>query len=341
MPHVLLAPLVLALCLCAGTIGKGQSVFLDPIFDVVATYDVLYGTGAVGYGTPGGPYLANLHLHVVQPTGPSVPDILPAAIFINGGGFMLPSPGIHPWMVDLARRGYVTLSIDYRVVSDAPPPEIDTLVSGFDPALALAGQSMIPERSNAFAAQINDTKNAIAWLQANAAALHVDPDRLILVGGSSGARVALATGIAESPNDVAGVLSMLGSIPGNEYLLGPGDPALVLVAGLSDPIVPVSGAIALADAADSAGVPYRLYLGDVGHDGGFFFVNNGEGSFYEQSIAFFYEHLGLGLIPGGGTVVPEANALALLTTASLAMFAARCFRRRKHAGHETTVPQLP
>lgn len=330
MPQIRFALTLLAAALCTVSVAPAQSVFVDPVFDVVLTEDVIYGTAAVGYGSPGGVQMINMHLDVLQPTGPSVPEILPAVIFINGGGFLAPNAGIHPWMIDLAQRGYVTLNIDYRVVADLPPPEISTLTSGFDPALALAGQNMIPERSNTFAAQINDTKRAISWLQDNASSLHVDPDRLMLVGGSSGARVALATGIAESPDDVAGVLSMLGSIPGNEFLVGPGDPALVLFAGIADPIVPVQGAIDLANAADAEDIPLLLFLGNGGHDGSEFFMNLGSGtSMYEQSLAFMYDELNLGGIPGGGTVVPELSSVCLLAFVGAGLSGATLLRRHR------------
>jgi dienelactone hydrolase len=328
MPQIRIAPILIGM-LCAGSAAHSQIVFVDPVFDVNVTQNVLYGHAQVGHGSPGGVQMVSMHLDILQPVGPSVPSLLPAAIFINGGGFLSPNPpGVHPWMHDLARRGYVTLNIDYRVVDDLPPPEIDTLTSDFDPALALAGQEMIPERSNAFAAQINDTKRAIAWLQDHAASLHVDPNRLMLVGGSSGARVALATGIAESPDDVAGVLSLLGTIPGNEYLVGPGDPAIVLFAGISDPIVPVQDAIALADAAYAEDVPLLLFMGSGGHDGSPFFLGLGTGeSMYEQSLLFMYNQLNLGGIPGGGTVVPELSTLTFVTIAGVGLTGVALHRR--------------
>lgn len=314
---------------CGGAVRSGE-VFLDPVFDLVLTQNVMYGTGAVGYGTAEGVHEIALHLDLLQPKGPSVPAILPAAIFIHGGGFVDPNPGLSSWMIDLARRGYVALSIDFRVLSDSPPPEIDTLTSGFDPISVLADQEFMPvERSNVLAAQINDAKNALAWLKANAAALRVDPDRVILAGASSGARVALALGIAEAPDDVAGVVSLLGAIPGNEYLVGSGDPPLALYAGLTDPLAPASGSIALANAAVLAGVPYQLYLSDGGHDLDDYFADAGGGSFHEQTVAFLYEHLDLGTIPGSGTVVPEVSSVGLFVLSTLGVVAPCLYRRRR------------
>lgn len=296
---------------------SAQRIFLDPTFNVSVTNDVVYGTGNVGYGTPEGVHARDLYMDIYQPVGGGVPDILPAAILIPGGGFTRSvRQQVALFGITMASRGYVALTIDVRSVPDLLPPEIETLTSGFDTASMLEGQNDIEARSNAAAAQINDAKTAIAWLQANAASLHVDPDRLVLGGGSSGARVALAVGFAEAPDDVGVVFSMLGAIPGNEGQIGPGDPPAVLVAGLYDTQTPIDGVVSMAGILDSLDIPFELYLGELGHDVGFYLAGIDSGtSLYDQTFPFFFDNLNLGAIPGGGTVLPEPSSLGLVAFA--------------------------
>jgi acetyl esterase/lipase len=64
---------------------------------------------------------------------------------------------------------------------------------------------------------IGDVKRAIAWLKANAAKYHVNPNRIVLAGGSAGAHLALLTAYsgthpALTPADLDGDLSLRGVI---------------------------------------------------------------------------------------------------------------------------------
>jgi acetyl esterase/lipase len=64
---------------------------------------------------------------------------------------------------------------------------------------------------------IGDVKRAILWLKANAAQYHVNPDRIVLAGGSAGAHLALLAAYsgqhpALTPADLSGDLSLRGVI---------------------------------------------------------------------------------------------------------------------------------
>ena len=84
--------------------------------------------------------------------------LLPAVIFIHGGGWYKGDPSSYTAMAQqLAAQGYVTLNIFYRLSGEAP-----------------------------FPAAIEDCKAAVRWARANARTFRIDPDRIGSVGGSAG-----------------------------------------------------------------------------------------------------------------------------------------------------------
>ena len=74
-----------------------------------------------------------------------------------------------------ASRGYAVASIDYR----------------------LAPQYIWP-------AQIEDCKAAVRWLRANAARFHLDPDRIVVFGTSSGGHLAAMLGLTSGHSELEG-----------------------------------------------------------------------------------------------------------------------------------------
>lgn len=88
-------------------------------------------------------------------------EALPVVVWVHGGGWAsedltrkyLPSTQL----AQLARRGFVTASIDYRLSQEAP-----------------------------FPAQIEDCKAAVRFLRAHAQEYHVDPERIAAWGESAG-----------------------------------------------------------------------------------------------------------------------------------------------------------
>ena len=99
---------------------------------------------------------------------PSIPDgqRVPAVVVIHGGGFRIGNKdNVREINIceNLARHGYVALSIDY--------------------ALAAEGKSEWPRN-------LHDCKTAVRWLRANAERLQIDPDRIGVIGGSAGGTLA-------------------------------------------------------------------------------------------------------------------------------------------------------
>lgn len=96
-----------------------------------------------------------------RPLGLEAPA--PAVVFVHGGGWSHGDPsqasGNGP---QLARRGVATIALSYRLAPGAP-----------------------------FPAAVHDVRRGLRWVRANAAALEIDPERLVLLGLSAGAHLAM------------------------------------------------------------------------------------------------------------------------------------------------------
>lgn len=128
--------------------------------------DAIDGFRAEVYRTVGD---VELKLYVKQPVEHSAGDERPAVVFFFGGGWKNGSPTqFEPHCNDLAKRGLVGITADYRVLSR----------HGTTPQDAVA-----------------DAKAAIRYVREHAKRLGVDPDRILAGGGSAGGHLAAATGI--------------------------------------------------------------------------------------------------------------------------------------------------
>lgn len=96
----------------------------------------------------------------------------PAVIIVHGGAWI---SGHHtmenPLAIALARRGYVAVTVEHRLV-----------------------------REKLYPAQIHDLKSSVRWLRANAARFGIDPKRIGAIGGSSGGHLVALLG---STNGIA------------------------------------------------------------------------------------------------------------------------------------------
>ena len=118
---------------------------------------------------------------------------LPLVVFVNGGGYRSPKMYIRiPWLARLAERGYIVAMPQYR---------------GSDIA--------------AFPAMVQDVRTAIRFLRSHADEFSIDPDRIVLMGGSAGGHAALLATYGDdrfdAPDDdlsisaaVCGVLDLYG-----------------------------------------------------------------------------------------------------------------------------------
>lgn len=108
-----------------------------------------------------------LHLEIARPKIPPA-DPMPVLLWLHGGGWR---QGSHRenYLSMLATNGYFTASVEYRLSGEAHWP-----------------------------AQIEDVKLAVRWLRAHAQRFHINPDRIGVVGISSGGHLAACLGTMDA-----------------------------------------------------------------------------------------------------------------------------------------------
>ncbi len=256
--------------------------FLDPIFtSFTKTSNITYGSAINDRGQT-----VALHLDLYEPAGDSAPD-RPAIVFIHGGGFDSGNKD-NTTMVDLAKqfaqRGYVTVSIDYRLASF----DVGS-VPNFDPRVARAQVD----------AQ-HDAQAAVRFLRASAATYRIDPRHIAAAGGSAGAatsmRVAFdnedvgTSGSAGFSSRICAAMSLSGAVPAD--LVDPSDlTATIWYHGTADTKVPWLLGQRSSDAAAAAGlvtefhsypgaghVDYATFKPSILTDGARFFLDNSAGT---------------------------------------------------------------
>ncbi|MFH1498309.1 MAG: alpha/beta hydrolase [Verrucomicrobiota bacterium] len=120
--------------------------------------------------TDGDPVL----IHIVKPKDWKPTDRRPGFMWFFGGGFVRGTPDKSiGWARSAARKGMVGIAPDYRTVSRWP---------GVDARAGLA-----------------DARAALRWVQDHADELGIDPEKIVVGGGSAGGGVALWTAITDSP----------------------------------------------------------------------------------------------------------------------------------------------
>lgn len=140
----------------------GQIKLIDakniPVPDnVEEILDIEYGTGGE----------SPLQLDLYFPKGRT--EITPAIIFIHGGAWKSGKRSdMKFYCVKFAEKGYVTATVTYRLMRQAP-----------------------------FPAAVHDVKCAVRWLRANSAKYLVDPKRIGVSGNSAGGHLSLMIGYSD------------------------------------------------------------------------------------------------------------------------------------------------
>jgi acetyl esterase/lipase len=246
-----LAALAAAIGLCAVLIApgtaQGDGRYLYEIFPTLTvTNDIVYGQAIDEFGE-----LEDLTLDLYQPAGDPNTN-RPVYVWAHGGGFTggdksnAPSVNL---VRSLARRGYVTASINYRL-REGPDLEPGT-----------------PEHAQAVFDAMSDGKAAVRWFRANAAAYGIDPDRISFGGYSAGGGIALLvaytpdfageSGNPGYPQDVSAVISFAAGT--NDSLIDAGEPPVMLVHGTADAVAPYTGSLEVMARAVEVGIPAELH----------------------------------------------------------------------------------
>jgi para-nitrobenzyl esterase len=224
----------------AGESGSSDWTFQSAGFEILTTQDIVYTQAETRSGT------IALTLDLYRPApDPRLPETLPAMLVIHGGGFTggtSRNPKAVEMCRDFAARGYVCLSINYRLQGDLPH-----------------GSS----QRDAVVAAIRDAHEALAWLRERAQELQIDTNRIVIDGQSAGAVTALYcayTDIVAPKATVAAVIEQWGTLGVHVDAIQSGGPPLFIVQGKLDPIINYADAVAIHRRAEHVGIPQAFYL---------------------------------------------------------------------------------
>lgn len=229
-----------------------------------------------------------LKMTIFTPAGEVAGSVRPAVLLIHGGSWLYGSRyQLHWYGRQLARRGYVAASLDYR---------------------------MMPRY--AFPDCLHDCKAAVRFLRRNAAAYGIDPGRIAVMGNSAGGHLAAliaathpedgleGAGAGEEPSSVQAAVVLYGVTDMSYYrnpsgyirmfgmtakfidnfvtrrYTGSGNPydaaspahyadermcPTLFIHGTKDNLVPYGQTVAFAGQLSRAGVPVRLITVRHGH----------------------------------------------------------------------------
>ena len=286
---------ILAVLLVTASFGVAQEKAKGPNVPdgVIYDADVQFGKGG---DTP-------LSMDIARPE--KAPGKLPCVVFIHGGGWQGGNFKAHTAQVlEMARQGFVSATIQYRLVPKAR-----------------------------FPAQVEDVKCGVRYLRANADKYNIDPERIGAVGFSAGAHLSMMLGTMDKedglegegghadqsskvqavvayfgptelgaddyPENVVQIIDALVDGPKSETTearkkaspityVDEGDAPILIFQGTKDRLVPHTQAYLMADAMTKAGVPGRVEL-LIGADhgwGGPELMRTAR-----ETVAFFREHL--------------------------------------------------
>ncbi len=220
----------------------------------------------------------NLDLDVYTPIENKIYKY-PVVLFVHGGGFMggdRKDERAVSFCSNLAKSGYVAVSIDYRLLRK----NTDT---GF------GCECPVEDKLAAIGAAVTDLNDATNFLIEHKNDLSIDPDKIILCGSSAGAETVLSIVYNSSMYGIpykkyAGVISFAGAIVNSSSITKENAIPTMLFHGTNDDLVPYGiaphhyctsnspgflmlyGAKAISDKLKSLDKPYWLYtIKDANH----------------------------------------------------------------------------
>lgn len=223
--------------------------YLKPVFPQVELHDGIYYRSAVDLKG----VTQRLVLDVYEPKG-DTQELRPAILWLHGGG-LKGGDRNQGYIVtvsnEFAKRGYVCISADYRIGTNQ------------DDFMQILQNS------------VEDGIAAFNWVLENAAKYRIDPEKIVIGGGSAGGWLVVNIGVidedtwgAYDKSKIKAVLNLWGSPALNNYLgkIDAADPPMFMIHGTADTTVPFSRSEYLAAELNKVGVYNVLIpLPGLGH----------------------------------------------------------------------------
>jgi acetyl esterase/lipase len=219
----------------------GKVRYLDSIFEnITIQKDVVFGESLTSTGTN-----QILGLDVYSPENDDVQN-RPVIVWIHGGGFRFGNDKTQPYIVEMAsrfaRKGYVCLSIDYRL-RENPRDDMQNTISD----------------------ALEDALKALDWLRKNGKMLNVDVSKIIVAGGSAGGILGCNLCFNDrtdktDKNGIVGFVDLWGT-PGatwGELNIDKNDPPTIIVHGTDDQLVAYNNSVQLVEKLKSNNVKHEL-----------------------------------------------------------------------------------
>jgi len=215
--------------------------YLQNIFrDITIQKDVVFGEAVTSNGIK-----QTLSLDIYTPENDNIKN-RPVIVWIHGGGFRYGNDKTQFYIVEMARRftkkGYVCLSIDYRV-RENPMDDVEGTISD----------------------AVEDAIKGLEWLRAHSESLNVDASKIIIGGGSAGGILGcnLCFNDRVEKNDKAGIIGFvdLWGTPDEKWSkldIDKNDPPTIIVHGTEDQLVSYSNSVALAERLKENNIKHEL-----------------------------------------------------------------------------------
>jgi acetyl esterase/lipase len=222
--------------------------YLENVFDSITIQkDIVFGASVNGKGIT-----ENLKLDIYSPEGDKMQN-RPVIVWIHGGGFRPGNDKTQSYIVEMAKRfarkGYVCLSIDYRIRENPKDDPKGTISDA-----------------------VEDAMKGLDWLRKNSETLNVDISKIIIGGGSAGGMLGSNLCFNDRPdnktdkNGIVGFVNLWGTpdIIWGDLEIDKNDPPTIIVHGTEDKLVTYENSVHLIKKLNAAGVKNELVTIDGG-----------------------------------------------------------------------------
>ena len=222
---LLLSLMYMGFFLCSSDLSADVSVrYLEALFiQVEIKKDIQFSESRNFYGKN-----EKLFLDLYSPPADDTLKNRPVILWIHGGGFRYGNDKTQGYIVQLAeefaKRGFVCVSIDYRLRNDPQSDKAGTVNDAMEDAMA-----------------------GLNWIRNNSEALGIDKNRIFIGGGSAGGRVAVNLCFKDdSKNEswdksgIIGLINLWGSPDDSWKIAGSplNCPPAIIIHGTDDETIP-------------------------------------------------------------------------------------------------------